>query len=108
MAIDHATFSNVSRQHGELLSVAAPVDWQQRTAGVNGLFLSKQIPVVIEERDDTGVPPEIDGHVLEPRHVGPVLSDAGTLGMPHADMLQDASRLVEEQKAFIAATRVYP
>src|SRR5215510_6253470 len=73
---------------------------------MDGFLLGEQVSIVVKERDDTRVSPEIDGHILKTGQVGPVFSHAGTLRMTDTHVLQNISTFVKEQETFIAATGI--
>src|SRR5208337_3403053 len=73
-----------------------------RTAGMCGLFLRQNIAVRIEQRDDTGVVPEIDGHALQAGEVWPVLPHTEVLRVADSHMFLNLTTVVEHDKPFVA------
>ena len=108
LAVDHAALAGVAREQDELLAVAAPVHREHRAAGMDRLLLVQEVAVVVEQRDDAGVLPEVDAHQLQPGPVGQVLADAGGLGVADPHVLQDRAAAVEHQEPLVAAPGVDP
>ena len=51
---------------------------------MNGFLLRQHVPIPIEERHDAGILPEVYRHVLQTRHVVPVLRNARALRVADA------------------------
>src|SRR5205807_2613343 len=104
---DHSTLFRVARKQHELLTIAAPVHRQHDASAVDRLFLGQDVRIMIKERDDARIFPEIDGHVLQAREIGTILAYGRTLGMPDTDMLQNPAITRKHYHAFIAAGSIH-
>src|SRR3974377_1843774 len=74
---------------------------------MNRLLLFQDIALPVEESNDSGVPPEVDGHVLEPGDVGAELRCHRTLIVTNPKVFQDVPLSVEHQESFITTAGVY-